>query len=144
MKLVMINLSVPKYQNSSYFLDCNFNFSLQVYDITHLVSSFYYKSYPSLTKAQKLEWNNRWSHLSAKVHPVFIYISYSPYMFYMFRGISTVHAIFITYMSVYLVFFSDLFSDQLDGPITSRNSNLSNFTLGVKDLTILFPFECLC
>ncbi|KAM0833310.1 hypothetical protein ACQ4PT_064347 [Festuca glaucescens] len=77
-----------------------------VYDITHLVSSFYYKSYASLTKAQKLEWNN--------------------------RGISTVHAIFITYMSVYLVFFSHLFSDQLDGPITSRNSNLSNFTLGVS------------
>ncbi|XP_047060350.1 TLC domain-containing protein 4-like [Lolium rigidum] len=77
-----------------------------VYDITHLVSSFYYKSYASLTKAQKLEWNN--------------------------RGISTVHAIFITYMSVYLVFFSHLFSDHLDGPITSRNSNLSNFTLGVS------------
>ena len=54
---------------------------------------------------------------------------------------STVHAIFITYMSVYLVFFSHLFSDQLDGPITLRSSNLSNFTLGVKDLTILFPFE---
>ncbi|VAH80201.1 unnamed protein product [Triticum turgidum subsp. durum] len=77
-----------------------------VYDITHLVSSFFYKCYASLTKAQKLEWNN--------------------------RGISTVHAIFITFMSVYLVFFSDLYSDKLDGPVTFRSSNLSNITLAVK------------
>jgi hypothetical protein len=47
------------------------------------------------------------------------------------RGMSTVHAIFITMMSVYLVFLSDLFSDQLDGPVTFRSSHLSNFTLGV-------------
>ncbi|KQK09939.1 transmembrane protein 56 [Brachypodium distachyon] len=77
-----------------------------VYDITHLVSSFYYKSYASLSKIQKLEWNN--------------------------RGMSTIHAMFITFMSVYLVFFSDLFSDQLDGPVTLRSSNISNFTLGVS------------
>ncbi|KAF7030910.1 hypothetical protein CFC21_042345 [Triticum aestivum] len=77
-----------------------------VYDITHLVSSFFYKCYASLTKAQKLEWNN--------------------------RGISTVHAIFITFMSVYLVFFSDLYSDKLDGPVTFRSSNLSNITLAVS------------
>jgi hypothetical protein len=126
------------------FLTAIWIFSFQVYDITHLVSSVYYKSYASLTKAQKLEWNNRWSHLSKKVHPVFIYMSTHRTSFTGSRGISTVHAIFITYMSVYLVFFSHLFSDQLDGPITSRSSSLSNFTLGVKDLTILFPFECLC
>ncbi|KAL5227483.1 hypothetical protein ABZP36_015748 [Zizania latifolia] len=89
-----------------------------VYDITRLISSFYYKSYGSLTKIQKLEWNN--------------------------RGMSTVHAIFITLMSVYLVFFSTLFSDELDGPVTLRNSNLSNVTLGVSlgyftaDLTMIF------
>lgn len=77
-----------------------------IYDITHLVSSFFYKCYASLTKAQKLEWNN--------------------------RGISTVHAIFITFMSVYLVFFSDLYSDKLDGPVTFRSSNLSNITLAVS------------
>ncbi|KAE8789378.1 Transmembrane protein 56 [Hordeum vulgare] len=77
-----------------------------VYDITHLVSSFFYKCYASLTKAQKLEWNN--------------------------RGISTVHAIFITFMSVYLVFFSDLFSDKLDGPVTFRSSKLSDITLAVS------------
>ncbi|KAF2952469.1 uncharacterized protein [Oryza sativa Japonica Group] len=77
-----------------------------VYDITHLISSLYYKGYGSLTKIQKLEWNN--------------------------RGMSTVHAMFITLMSVYLVFFSNLFSDELDGPVTVRSSNLSNFTLGVS------------
>jgi hypothetical protein len=53
-----------------------------------------------------------------------------------FRGMSTVHAIFITVMSVYLVFFSNLFSDQLDGPVTFRSSNLSNFILGVSDVPI--------
>ncbi|GJM93018.1 hypothetical protein PR202_ga09533 [Eleusine coracana subsp. coracana] len=57
-----------------------------VYDITHLISSFYYKGYGSLSKTHKLKWNN--------------------------RGMSTVHAIFITVMSVYLVsvgyFITDL------------------------------------
>jgi len=76
------------------------------YDITSLISSLYYKGYGSLTKIQKLEWNN--------------------------RGMSTVHAVFITVTSVYLVFFSNIFSDQLDGPVTFRSSNLSNFTLGVS------------
>ncbi|KQK05458.1 hypothetical protein BRADI_2g20150v3 [Brachypodium distachyon] len=76
------------------------------YDFTRFISSFHYKGYASLSKMQKIEWNN--------------------------RGMSTVHAIFITVMSVYLVFFSGLFSDQLDGPVTFRSSSLSNFTLGVS------------
>jgi hypothetical protein len=63
---------------------------------------------------------------------------YSTSTFYLFRGMSTVHAIFITVMSVYLVFFSNLFSDQLDGPVTFRSSNLSNFTLGVNDAKFHF------
>ncbi|KAF0925249.1 hypothetical protein E2562_015964 [Oryza meyeriana var. granulata] len=76
------------------------------YDFTRFISSFYFKGYASLTKMQKIEWNN--------------------------RGMSTVHAIFITLMSTYLVFFSGLFSDQQDGPVTFRSSSLSNFTLGVS------------
>jgi hypothetical protein len=76
------------------------------YDFTRFISSFHYKGYASLTKMQKVEWNN--------------------------RGMSTVHAIFITVMSVYFVFFSGIFSDQLDGPITSRSSSLSSFALGVS------------
>lgn len=59
------------------------------------------------------------------------------FCFWYCRGMSSVHAIFITVMSVYLVFFSDLFSDNRpDGLIITRSSNLSTFALGVT--TILF------
>lgn len=78
-----------------------------VYDLTQLLSNFYIKNFASLTKIQQIEWNN--------------------------RGISTIHAIFITIMSLYFVFWSDLFSDQrLAGSITFRSSPLSNFALGVS------------
>ncbi|XP_015882960.3 uncharacterized protein LOC107418773 [Ziziphus jujuba] len=78
-----------------------------VYDLTQLISTFYFKSYASLTKMQRIEWNN--------------------------RGISTVHAIFITATSLYFVFWSDLFSDQqLAGIVTFRSSPMSTFALGVS------------
>ncbi|KAL9456537.1 hypothetical protein AB3S75_005713 [Citrus x aurantiifolia] len=78
-----------------------------VYDLTQLISTFYFKAYNGLTTIQRMEWNN--------------------------RGISTVHAIFITALSLYYVFWSDLFSDQQHtGPITFRSSWLSNFGLGVS------------
>ncbi|XP_058071993.1 uncharacterized protein LOC131220975 isoform X1 [Magnolia sinica] len=78
-----------------------------VYDLTQLISSFYFKGYHGLTKIQRIEWNN--------------------------RGISTVHAIFITVMSMYLVFFSNLYSDdRLAGLIVFRSSQLSSFALGVS------------
>lgn len=90
-----------------------------VYDLTQLISTFYFKAYNGLTKIQRMEWNN--------------------------RGISTVHAIFITAMSLYFVFWSDLFSDrQHTGPITFRSSWLSNFGLGgsvgyfLADLGMIF------
>lgn len=88
------------------------------YDLAQLISPFYYKGYASLTKIQRIEWNN--------------------------RGMSSTHAIFITIMSLYLVFYSDLFSDHLDGLVTFRSSNLSTFTLGVSvgyfitDLAMIF------
>ncbi|GMJ06858.1 hypothetical protein HRI_004355000 [Hibiscus trionum] len=41
------------------------------YDLTQLISSFYSKTYPGLTKIQRVEWNN--------------------------RGISTVHAVFVPF-----------------------------------------------
>uniref|UniRef100_A0A1D1YK97 Transmembrane protein 56-B n=1 Tax=Anthurium amnicola TaxID=1678845 RepID=A0A1D1YK97_9ARAE len=90
-----------------------------VYDLIHLVSSFYIKAYPSLTKIQRIEWNN--------------------------RGMSSVHALYITIMSLYLVCLSNMFSD--DGPeglVVFRSSQLSNFTLGVSvgyfitDLAMIF------
>ncbi|KAK4752357.1 hypothetical protein SAY87_021155 [Trapa incisa] len=77
-----------------------------VYDLTHMISNFYFKSYANLNKLQQVDWNN--------------------------RGLSTVHAIFITYMSLYFVFWSDLFSDQLNGIITFRSSPLSTFVLGIS------------
>ncbi|XP_050368351.1 uncharacterized protein LOC126786549 [Argentina anserina] len=78
-----------------------------VYDLTQLISTFYIKSYAGLTKIQRIEWNS--------------------------RGISSIHAIFITVLSLYLVFWSDLFSDQkLAGLVTFRSSPLSVFGLGVS------------
>ncbi|GMI82196.1 hypothetical protein like AT1G31300 [Hibiscus trionum] len=78
-----------------------------VYDLTDLISSFYIKTYPSLTKIQRVDWNN--------------------------RGISTTHAIFISALSLHFVFWSDLFSDpQLSGLIVFRSSTLSTFGLGVS------------
>ncbi|GKU92692.1 hypothetical protein SLE2022_386460 [Rubroshorea leprosula] len=77
------------------------------YDLSQLISSFYIKSYTGLTKMQKIEWNN--------------------------RGISTIHATFITAMSFYLIFWSDLYSDQrLAGLVTFRSSPLSTFGLGIS------------
>ncbi|KAL6332982.1 hypothetical protein AAG906_019998 [Vitis piasezkii] len=77
-----------------------------VYDLTQLISTFYFKSYAGLTKIQRIEWNN--------------------------RSISTVHAFFIAALSLYFVFWSDLFSDhRLAGLVTFRSSPLSTFGLGI-------------
>ncbi|KAG2318423.1 hypothetical protein Bca52824_011636 [Brassica carinata] len=82
--------------------------SKMAYDLTESFSSIHIKSYSALTKVKRIEWNN--------------------------RGISTLHAIFISLMALYFVFFSDLFSDQrsLEGLIVLRSSTLSNFGLGVS------------
>ncbi|TKY46738.1 Transmembrane protein 56-B [Spatholobus suberectus] len=78
-----------------------------VYDLTQLIGSNFFKIYSSFSKMQRIEWNN--------------------------RAISTMHAIFITTMSLYLVFCSNLFSDyQSTELITFRSSSLSTFSLGVS------------
>ncbi|XP_042502071.1 TLC domain-containing protein 4-B-like isoform X2 [Macadamia integrifolia] len=78
-----------------------------VYDLSQLISSFYFRSYAALTKIQRIEWNN--------------------------RGISTLHAIFISTMSLYFVIFSDLFSEhRLAGLVIFRSSPLSTFVMGVS------------
>ncbi|XP_010434374.1 PREDICTED: transmembrane protein 56-like [Camelina sativa] len=92
------------------------------YDVTEIFSSIHIKSYSALTKLKRIEWNN--------------------------RGISTVHAIFISFMAFYFVFFSDLFSDQISHQdfnlMVFRSSPLSNFGLGVSvgyflaDLAMIF------
>ncbi|KAM3269928.1 TLC domain-containing protein 4-B isoform X1 [Capsicum chacoense] len=78
-----------------------------VYDLSQIFTSIYFKCYAKLSKSQQVEWNN--------------------------RSISTVHAILVTTMSLYLAFWSDLFSDnQLSGPVIMRSSTLSTFVLGVS------------
>ncbi|KAJ6337144.1 hypothetical protein OIU76_006922 [Salix suchowensis] len=86
-----------------------------VYDLTDLFSDVYFKSYSSLTKLQRIEWNN--------------------------RAISTFHAVFIATMSLYFVFCSDLFSDQIHGDlVTFQSSAQSTFALGVRTLQIAFVY----
>ncbi|CAN1150864.1 TLC domain-containing protein 4-B [Linum perenne] len=78
-----------------------------IYDITQLISTFYIKTYSGLTRIQRIEWNN--------------------------RGMSSLHAIFITALSLYFVFWSDLFSDKTNaGYVTLRSSPLSIFGLAVS------------
>ncbi|KAG6747330.1 hypothetical protein POTOM_049728 [Populus tomentosa] len=91
------------------------------YDLTQLISTFYIKTYNGLTKIQRIEWNN--------------------------RGMSTIHAVFITAMSLYFVFWSDLFSDhQHTGIVTLRSSQFSIVGLGVSvgyffaDLGMIFLY----
>ncbi|CAN1327690.1 hypothetical protein LINPERPRIM_LOCUS34231 [Linum perenne] len=63
------------------------------------------------------------------------------------RGMSSVHAVFITALSLYFVFWSDLFSDKpQSGYVTLRSSPLSIFGLAVSvgyfiaDLGMIFQF----
>ncbi|KDP33102.1 hypothetical protein JCGZ_13546 [Jatropha curcas] len=91
------------------------------YDLTQLISTFYIKPYSGLTKIQRIEWNN--------------------------RGMSSIHALFISSVSFYLVFWSDIFSNQRHaGLITLRSLPLCIFGLGVSvgyfftDLGMIFWF----
>ncbi|KAB8472940.1 hypothetical protein FH972_025305 [Carpinus fangiana] len=78
-----------------------------VYDLSQVISANYFKGYATLSRIQRIEWNN--------------------------RALSTIHAIFITIISLNFVFWSDLYSDnQFDGLITLRSSLLSTFVLGVS------------
>lgn len=92
-----------------------------VYDLSKVVSEFYFKSYLSLTKSQKIEWNN--------------------------RVISTFHAIFITAVSIYFVFISEMYSDGWPaGASILQHSLSSTFSLGVSvgyflsDIGMIFWF----
>lgn len=90
-----------------------------VYDLTQLISAVHFKSFSSLSRVQRNEWNN--------------------------RSISTFHAIFITVMSLYFVFWSDLYSDELlAGFVTFRSSSLSTFSLGVSVGYFLADLGMIC
>ncbi|KAK6923624.1 TRAM/LAG1/CLN8 homology domain [Dillenia turbinata] len=78
-----------------------------VYEITGLLSGFYFKGYSNLTKAVKVEWNN--------------------------RGFSTFHALFVAIASFYLLVISDQFvEDPTRGLIVNRTSLLSNRVMGIS------------
>ncbi|KAL9315980.1 hypothetical protein ACSQ67_016981 [Phaseolus vulgaris] len=92
-----------------------------VYDLTQLFSIVHFKSYSSLTRIQRIEWNN--------------------------RSMSTIHAIFVTTIALYFVFCSNLYSDdQFSELVTFRSSSWSTFALGVSvgyfiaDLGMIFWF----
>ncbi|GAB4847799.1 hypothetical protein Ancab_026862 [Ancistrocladus abbreviatus] len=92
-----------------------------VYDLSQIISVIYFKGYSGLSRLQQVEWNN--------------------------RAISTLHAIFITIMSLYLTFCSDLYADdEQRGLIIFRSSPLSIFVLGVSvgyflsDISMIFWF----
>lgn len=76
-------------------------------DLTQFLSTMYFTTYIGLNRKQRIEWNN--------------------------RGISTIHAIFIAAMSLYFVYWSDLYADHgIDSYVTFQSSTLSVFTLGVS------------
>ncbi|KAF7119741.1 hypothetical protein RHSIM_Rhsim13G0128500 [Rhododendron simsii] len=78
-----------------------------LFDLSQLVSALYFDTYSTLTKVQRMEWNN--------------------------RAVSTIHAIFIATLSLYFVFWSDLFTDHEHADlVTFRSSQLSTFALGVS------------
>eukprot|EP01018_Ginkgo_biloba_P029953 Gb_25832 [translate_table: standard] len=77
------------------------------YNATKILTPLYFKGYHKLTKAEQIEWNN--------------------------RGFSTAHAVLVSVVSIYLLFVSDIFRDNVqDGPVTLRNSPFSTFILGVS------------
>ncbi|KAL6506808.1 hypothetical protein OROHE_022245 [Orobanche hederae] len=78
-----------------------------VYDVSQLISAIYFKNYLNLTKSRQIEWNN--------------------------RAMSTFHAVYITPVSLYFVFRSDVFIGNLNrGPITLQSSTFSTCALGAS------------
>ncbi|KAH9308463.1 hypothetical protein KI387_036374, partial [Taxus chinensis] len=77
------------------------------YNVSKMMTPLYFKGYHKLTIAEQIEWNN--------------------------RAISTAHAILVSVVAIYLLFFSDIFRDNVqDGPVTLRNTLFSTFILGVS------------
>ncbi|KAK7290313.1 hypothetical protein RIF29_04634 [Crotalaria pallida] len=78
-----------------------------VYRLTAIFSSLFLKGYGKLSKAQKMEWNN--------------------------RGFSTFHAIFASLASFYLLILSNIFNkDSHEELVINRSSTLSNSVLAIS------------
>ncbi|KAK2648003.1 hypothetical protein Ddye_015492 [Dipteronia dyeriana] len=77
-----------------------------VYDITATISLLCFKGYGNLSKAKKVEWNN--------------------------RGFSTFHAIVVAFASLYLLLLSDLFKEDSDELIINRTSDVMETIFGIS------------
>ncbi|KAK7305582.1 hypothetical protein VNO77_43488 [Canavalia gladiata] len=78
-----------------------------VYRLTAILSSLLFMGYGKLSSAEKIEWNN--------------------------RGFSTFHALFVSFMSFYLLMLSDIFNkDSQEELVVNRSSTLSNSVLGIS------------
>ncbi|KAH9621527.1 hypothetical protein KSS87_002893 [Heliosperma pusillum] len=78
-----------------------------VYDSSQLLSAMCFKHYASLPRMKQVEWDN--------------------------RVISTLHAVFVAALSIYLAFWSDLYADdEQRGSVLFRSSAFSTFVLGVS------------
>lgn len=98
-----------------------------------MFSALYFKSYTGLNKVQRIEWSNRSVLTKPFAFLKFVFAAFLIFYLMFGSGISTVHALFIAAMSLYFVFWSDLYADfQTNGFVTFRSSTLSTFTLGVS------------
>ncbi|KAL2317339.1 hypothetical protein Fmac_031215 [Flemingia macrophylla] len=78
-----------------------------VYASTAILSSLFFKGYGKLNSVEKNEWNN--------------------------RGFSTVHALFVSFASFYLLILSDLFNVKShDDVVITRSSTTSDTVLGIS------------
>ncbi|XP_074308976.1 uncharacterized protein LOC141643641 [Silene latifolia] len=78
-----------------------------IYDSSQLLSAMCFKHYGSLPRMKQVEWDN--------------------------RVISTLHAVFVAALSIYLAFWSDLYADdEQRGSALFRSSAFSTFVLGVS------------
>ncbi|GLJ40400.1 hypothetical protein SUGI_0831950 [Cryptomeria japonica] len=77
------------------------------YNASKMITPWYFKGYYKLSRTEQVEWSN--------------------------RVISTAHAILVSVVSLYLLYFSDIFYDNVqDGPVTLRKTLFSTFILGVS------------
>ncbi|XP_068495442.1 uncharacterized protein [Phaseolus vulgaris] len=82
-------------------------FCVVVYRLTAILSSVLFTGYGKLSSAEKIEWNN--------------------------RGFSTVHALFVSFASFYLVMLSDFFNeDSQEELVINRSFTFSNSVLGIS------------
>ncbi|MCO5578560.1 hypothetical protein L7F22_032403 [Adiantum nelumboides] len=112
-----------------------------IYNAMKAVSPFV-PHYSKLSKAEKVEWDNRYMSLFVQSSrtEVNININFKEITSHIiwliseiFRGFSTAHSIAISAAALYFVFISNLYKDDAPyGPVVFRSSLSSQITLGVS------------